>query len=147
MPDNITDRTFPRELAGLNEAMRRIRPGSRVELIVGLKSEISRGELDTIGRRLAEGGLKLIGPVTLGSTPEWPSAIKIDFVTPDRKSIAFLPILPIIGIVGALGALGVAGWGVTKVTESFAKNLVPITLIIVGGLVFYGYTTRKKSIA
>ena len=142
MTNSAVDRTFSRELGGLNEAMRRIRPGSKVELIIGLNRSVDASELDTIGSRLTEGGIRLTGPLTVGSTPEWPSALKIDFVASERKGIGFWPVA--IAIVGALSFIGIAGWGFARVTESFSKNLVSIVLIGVAGLVAYGYVRRKR---
>lgn len=142
MTNGIVDRAFPRELGGLNEAMRRVRPGGKVELVIGLNRNIDASELNIIGSKLTEGGLLLTGPLTIGSTAEWPNALKIDFVASERKGIGFWPVA--IAVVGALSFIGIAGWGLAKVTESFSKNLVPIVLIGVAGLVAYGYVTRKK---
>ena len=134
-------------LNGLESYLKTIKPGSKVELTIGIDKDLSESQLASIAQSLSS-NLVLTDTLQIGSTPEWPNALKLSFYNPvtPGQGIAFaLPLVVL--IIGALGVVGISsflGFKIGNVVDSIAKYIIPITLISVGGLVLYGYVTRKK---
>lgn len=132
-------------LAGLESRLSKIKPGSKVELIIGIDRSLSSAELSSVAQELGK-SLNLADQIQLGATREWPNAIKMTFYNPVKQGgYSLLPIAVL--IIGALGVVGVSaflGWKLGTIFESIGKYIVPITLIVTGGFVLYGFATRKR---
>jgi len=118
-------------------------PGQKVELLLGLPRDISDQEVARMGQQLVNAGLDLHS-IEMGSTKEWPYALRMIFTRPYRpEGVAAWPLAVL--IIVALGGVGIAaflGWKIGNVIDALAKYIVPITLIGVGGLVLAAYVMR-----
>ena len=123
-------------------------PGQKVELLIGIDKDLAGAELATLQNSLLQSGLQLLSPIQIGSYP-WPNTLRLRFRRPASSGqVGFIPLIPPIAII--LAGLGVAvflGWEVNKVIDAITRNLVPITLIAVGGFVLYGYVTSRRRVA
>lgn len=114
-------------------------PGSRVELLLQVPEDLSVGQLATIEASLQSVNAK----VAVGSTGEWPNALRIEFTKSSRhdktKIIPFAVML--VGALAAAGIVGILGWklgnSVSTIGDAIAKNVVWIAGIAAVGLVVY----------
>lgn len=118
-------------------------PGQKVELILGLPRDLSDQEVDQLEQRLLSSGL-LLHSIEMGSTKQWPDALRMVFTRPNRpQGVAAWPLaLLIITALGGLGITAFLGWKVGGVIDALAKYIIPVTLISVGGLVLAAYVMR-----
>jgi hypothetical protein len=118
-------------------------PGQKVELLLGLPRDISDQEVAQLEQQLVNAGLDLHS-IEMGSTKEWPYALRMIFTRPYRpEGVAVWPLAVL--IIVALGGVGIAaflGWKVGNVIDALAKYIIPVTLIGVGGLVLAAYVMR-----
>ena len=137
-------------LAGLESRLKKISPGSKIELTLGIDRNLSASELALVAQSLNK-NVTLTGNLEMGSTPEWPNALRMTFYNPynpiSQKGYAFALPLAVL-IIGALGAVGVSaflGFKLGNVIDALAKYIVPVTLILAGSFVLYGFATRKRA--
>jgi len=121
----------------------RVAVGSKVQLVLGLSNTPSRADLQAISAYMAQAGLPC--KVECGSTGEWPDAIRITFTRPTRpQGVAVWPLaVLIIGAVGITSIGGILGWKLGSAVEGISRQIVPLTLIVAGAFVLYGYTSRR----
>lgn len=124
-------------------------PGQTVELFIGIGRDLSIDELSAVQERFAQGGLKLLSPLAIGASP-WPNTLRLVFANPEEPpGVGFILALPLaVLVIGALGVVGIGaflGFKLGNVVDSLAKNLLPITLITVGGLIVWGFLTRQPA--
>ena len=117
-------------------------PGQKVEVILALPRDLTAEELTFVQQELQSQGVNLTAPVQIGATPEWENALRVEFRRPALKGYSLLPLIPIIGILGALGIGSFLAFKTGSVIESFGRNLVPLALITVGGLVLAAWVLR-----
>lgn len=120
--------------------------GQPVELFLGVDRDLSADELDIMQDELQRGGLVLLEPIGVGSSGDWDNTVRVKFSRPAplRGEIGVLPLaVLIIGALGAIGIGGIAGWKLGNIMDSFAKNIVPLALILGG--IYAVVTIAKKS--
>lgn len=118
---------------GLDRALiEHFNPGDTVQVLFRTDQDASDNLADIAGN-LAQSGLQ-VHKVQSGSTPDWPHAIGISFTRPQRPAgYAIIPIA--VMLLGVLAATGITGLAVWRITRAVEKNFLPLTLIVVGGLV------------
>lgn len=120
--------------------------GKPVELFIGVERDLNSDELDLLQDDLLAGGLELLDPVSIGSSGDWANTVRLNFKKPvaNQSGIGILPLaVLIIGALGAVGIGGIFGWKLGNIMDSFAKNIVPIALILGG--IWAVTTIAKKS--
>ena len=111
-------------------------PGEPVEVLIGVPEEVSQDKAQEMQRYMNERGLD--AKVAFGSSVDWPNTIRLEFTRPQNRRVEakFLPLALL--VIGALGVAGVGlilGFKIGGVLDQVGKNLVPLILILVGGIV------------
>ena len=120
-------------------------PGQRVSLLLGLPRAVSESEMEAMAEHLMDSGVQLHS-MEFGSTAEWPNALHLVFTRPPRASgygvVWYIPI----AIIGSLAVIGVGAWMGWKVGEAISVNIIPLTLILVGGIIIAAYAMRPAAV-
>ena len=106
-----------------------VRPGRPVELIIGLGQPVSREHIAALEAKMASSGMPI--RADMGSTPEWPNAMRLRFNRPRKvKGVAFLPLaVLLVGAIGAVGVTAFVGWKLGTAVTDISKRIVPLAII------------------
>lgn len=132
-------------LKGLQERLNGIAPGAKVDVYIGLDKDLSESELSELETKLLSNGVELAEPVSIGSD-DWPNTLRLSIynVPYNASGISVLPLVVL--IIGALGVVTVGivlGYKIGNVFNAIASNIIPISIIIVGGILAFGYAQKK----
>ena len=126
---------------GLNVAIREhFNPGSLLYLDLSLPRPLTREEAQKIGEELAGRGIDVRSVASSGNT------LRIKFVNPPSVAGYALAWLPILAILGGLGITGYLTWKVGTIPEAIARNIVPVTAMVVGATVLIAYILSRKPV-
>lgn len=128
----------------LNQALlEHFNPGDRVDLYLSLPRSLSDSETQYVADALYDYGVDV--QFTEMLTAPYPSTLRIVFTRPSRTegyAIAFLPIIPILAAIG----IGVfLAWKTGQFIDTIAKNIIPLTLIFVGGGITLAWVLRQPA--
>lgn len=117
------------------------KPGKRLQVDIGLTRDLSIAELATIQQKLLSEGLRLLGPVEIG-TGRWQNTLRIKFENPTGYAqIQALPVVVLIILaVGAVGIGGILGW---RIGETFQNWFPAIAVLTLAGFLGYAYITSR----
>ncbi len=138
-----------RQANGLQKQIARYKPGTPVEVFLGVDRDLSELELWQLQQDLVQGGLDLLSPASMGATDWWANTLRLEFRAPYGQGPASIGMLPLAVLIilaaGAVGIAGILGWKVGSVVESLGKYIVPLALIGAATLVFMKVAERKKA--
>lgn len=106
-------------------------PGDKVDLRLSLPRSLDASELQYVADELDSHGVDLRF-VQMLSSP-YPNTLRIVFARPPRTQGYAIAWMPITAIIAGLGIAGFFAWSTAKFIEAATKNLIPLTLIFVGG--------------
>ncbi len=120
-------------------------PGQSVEVVLSLPRSLTLDEQDHVMDELGRRGVEVIS-VDQPAQP-YDYTLRLRFRRQSVEGYALLPILGIAAILGALGIGAVLVWGVKGYIDALARNMIPITLIVTGGLVLMAWVFRPAATA
>ncbi len=120
-------------------------PGQAVEVVLSLPRSLDLGEQDRVTEELFRRGVEVIS-VDQPAEP-YDYTLRLRFRQPSVEGYAIPVIIGIVGILGALGIGGILVWGVKGYVDTLARNMIPIALIVTGGLVLMAWVFRPVATA
>lgn len=126
--------------AGLNVAIREhFNPGSLLHLDLSLPRPLTREEAQKVGEELAGRGIDVRSVSSSGNN------LRIKFINPPSVSGYALAWLPILAILAGLGITGYLTWKVGTIPDAIARNIVPVTAMLIGGTVLVAYVLSRRA--
>jgi len=117
-----------------NVVAKNFKPGSRVEMYLGIPRELTAEELTSYQQSLEANGAKLMAPVEIGDYGNQPHVLKVALQAPSYSGVGVLPLVVL--LVLALGVVGIAAYTGVTIVNVIKQNMVP--LAVIGGVMFLG---------
>ena len=132
------------ELSELKNFQDRVKPGSHIELRVYLFNPLTQEKLQALQSELISAGVPLTAAIE--ETLEIPSTLRIrwqELPATGSSGIGIAPLLILAAVAGSIALVGALGFSLYRMQTAVMKNIVPLSLIAVGGLILYGIFVPK----
>ena len=116
-------------------------PAGPYELRAYLFNPLSQEEIDQLQADLIAKGVQLVEPLT--ETIDARPTLYIKALKPAATEGVGLFWIPAIALLG-IGVLGYGLYRLPTVMTSFANMIIPVGLLVIGGMIVYGVFVNKK---